>query len=61
MDRDGVPLTDKDLNRRKHACADCGSPLWQADNSGPARYPLSDYVKHHMRGFFDLLDRGRGP
>ena len=55
VDKDGVPLTDADLNRRKHTCTDCGSPLWQADNSGPKRYPLSDYVKHHMRGFFDLL------
>ena len=55
VDKDGVPLTDKVLNRRKHVCAGCGSPLWQADNSGPKRYPLSDYVKHHMRGFFDLL------
>ena len=54
VDKDGVPLTDKDLSRRKRSCADCGSPLWQADNSGPKRYPLSDYVKHHMRGFFDL-------
>ena len=55
VDKDGVPLTEKVLNRRKHVCADCGSPLWQADNSGPARYPLADYVKHHMKGFFDLL------
>ncbi len=55
VDKDGVPLTDRVLNRRKHVCAACGSPLWQADNSGPKRYPLSEYVKHHMRGFFDLL------
>ena len=54
-DKDGVPLTDEDLNRRKRTCAACDSPLWQADNSGPKRYPLADYVKHHMRGFFDLL------
>ena len=54
-DKDGVPLTDEDLNRRKRVCFHCDSPLWQADNSGPARYPLADYVKHHMRGFFDLL------
>ena len=53
--KDGVPLTDADLNRRKHACAGCGGPLWQADKSGPARYPLADYVKHRMKGFFDLL------
>ena len=38
-DKDGVPLTDADLNRRKRTCAHCGSPLWQADKSGPARYP----------------------
>ena len=55
VDKDGVPLTDEDLNRRKHVCAGCGSPLWQADRSGPARYPLADYVKHRMGGFFDLL------
>ena len=55
VDKDGVPLTDADLNRRKHTCADCGAPLWQADRSGPKRYPLADYVKHRMRGFFDLL------
>ena len=55
MDKDGVPLTDEDLNRRKHTCTDCGGPLWQADKSGPARYPLADYVKHRMKGFFGLL------
>ena len=55
VDKDGVPLTDEDLSRRKRVCAHCGSPLWQADNSGPRRYPLADYVKHHMKGFFDLL------
>ncbi len=42
VDRDGVPLTDRVLNRRKHFCDSCGAPLWQADNSGPARYPLAD-------------------
>ena len=55
VDKDGVPLTDADLNRRKHVCAVCRAPLWQADKAGPARYPLADYVKHRMKGFFDLL------
>ena len=55
VDKDGVPLTDEDLSRRKLGCAQCGSALWQADPSGPRRYPLSDYVKNRMRGFFDLL------
>ena len=55
VDKDGVPLTYADLNRRKRTCSHCGSPLWQADRSGPKRYPLSDYVKNRMKGFFDLL------
>ena len=55
VDKDGVPLTFADLNRRKHTCANCDAPLWQADRSGPARYPLADYIKHRMKGFFDLL------
>ena len=50
-----MPLTDADLNRRKRTCDRCSSPLWQADGSGPQRYPLADYVKHRMKGFFDLL------
>ena len=54
-DADGVPLSFAELNRRKHECHHCASPLWQADHSGPRRYPLADYVKTHMRGFFDLL------
>ena len=55
VDKDGVPLTFADLNRRKHTCAACDAPLWQADRSGPSRYPLADYIKHRMKGFFDLL------
>ena len=55
VDKDGVPLTAAALNRRKRVCGVCGSPLWQADRSGPKRYPLADYVKHRMKGFFDLL------
>ena len=55
VDKDGVPLTDEDLSRRKRVCAICGSALWQADNSGPRRYPLADYVKHRMKNFFGLL------
>ena len=55
VDKDGVPLLQRDLVRRKRSCGECGSPLWQADRSGPKRYPLADYVKHRMRGFFELL------
>ena len=55
VDKDGLPLTQRDLARRKRSCDECGSALWQADHSGPKRYPLADYVKHRLRGFFDLL------
>ncbi len=55
LDPDGVPLSHGELARRKRSCTACGSPLWQADKAGPRRYPLADYVKHRMRGFFDLL------
>ena len=52
---DGVPLTDAELARRKRTCADCGAALWQADRRGPRRYPLADYVKQRLNGWFDLL------
>ena len=55
VDKDGVPLLGRDLARRKRRCGECGSALWQADRSGPKRYPLADYVKHRMKRFFDLL------
>ncbi len=55
LDKDGVPLTHKQLNRKKHSCRYCASSLWQADGSSLRRYPLSDYVKHRMKNFFDLL------
>ena len=56
VDKDGVPLLGRDLAaRRKRWCPECGSALWQADRSGPKRYPLADYVKHRLKGFFDLL------
>ncbi len=52
---DGVPLTDAELARRKRTCAQCGAALWQADRRGPRRYPLADYVKQRLPGWFDLL------
>ena len=55
VDKDGVPLTFQKLNRRKHVCEFCNEPLWQADNTGPKRYALSDYIKNHMPNFFDLF------
>ena len=55
VDQDGVPLTSEEMARKRRSCYVCGSTLWQADVTGPKRYPLADYVKHRMKGFFDLL------
>ena len=55
VDKHGVPLVESALKRRKLRCSECGSALWQADPTGPKRFPLADYVKLRMRGFFDLL------
>ena len=55
VDRPGVPLAETALKRRKLRCSECGAALWQADPTGPRRFPLADYVKLRMRGFFDLL------
>ena len=55
VDKDGVPLLGRELARRKRRCDGCGSALWQADRSGPKRFPLADYVKLRLKGFFDLL------
>ena len=55
VDRHGVPLAETALKRRKLRCAECGAALWQADPTGPKRFPLADYVKLRMQGFFDLL------
>ena len=55
FDREGLPLELGTLARKKHACERCGSPLWQADRSGPRRVPLADYIAKRMPGAFDLL------
>ncbi len=55
VDKDGVPLTGRDLARRKRTCGECGSALWQADRTGPKRVPLADYVKLRLKNFFELL------
>jgi hypothetical protein len=55
LDEDGVPITPEELARKKHRCAACREPLWQADPAGPRRFPLADYIKRRMKGFFDLL------
>ena len=76
VDSDGVPVSHTQLDRKRHNCPTCGTPLWTAEarpvgtvttdynaglmarrtpGQGPRKHPLADYVKHHMRGYFDLL------
>ena len=76
VDPEGVPLSHRQLDRKRHNCPRCGTPLWTAEakpvrtvttdynaglmarrtpGQGPRKYPLADYVKNHMRGYFDLL------
>ena len=55
VDKDGVPLTAEEMGRKRRTCAGCGSALWQADPKGSKRYPLADYIKKRMKGFFELL------
>jgi SNF2 family DNA or RNA helicase len=55
VDRDGVPVAEEFLNRKKQKCRDCGEPLWEADSRGPRRFPLATYLKNKYPGHFDLL------
>ncbi len=76
VDQDGVPVPHQQLDRKRHNCPKCHTPLWTAEarplqtvttdyntglmarrtpGRGPRKYPLADYVKQRMRGYFDLL------
>ena len=55
FDGEGLPLERSMLARKKHACDRCGSPLWQADRTGPRRVSLAAYIAKRMPGHFDLL------
>ena len=55
VDKDGGQGNAEEMSRKRRTCHLCRSALWQADGSGPKRFPLADYVKVRMPGFFDLL------
>jgi SNF2 family DNA or RNA helicase len=55
IDRDGLPLPQDALNRKKHKCRECREPLWEADSRGPRRFPLATYLKNKYPSYFDLL------
>ena len=39
VDKDGLPLTEEELGRKKRSCSACGSALWQADPQRPQAVP----------------------
>jgi hypothetical protein len=55
VDRDGVPVDLEILAKRKHKCANCNTPLWQADNTRFRRYSVADYIKNRLNGYFDFF------
>ena len=55
LDRDGLPMAEESLNRKKQKCKDCREPFWEADPRGPRRFPLATYLKNRYPGHFDLL------
>ena len=58
LNKDNVPMPPGPLKNKRHYCKTCGGALWQAKpkkRRGVQRYALSEYIKNHMKGFFDLL------
>lgn len=55
LDDEEVPLTWADLATKKQRCRACGDPLWQADRTGPRRFPLADYIRRRLPRHFELL------
>lgn len=55
VNRDGIPVSYDYLKRSKRFCDDCGSALWQADNERIRRFPLSEYIKKYLNGYFDFF------
>ncbi|AFM26066.1 helicase-related protein [Desulfomonile tiedjei] len=55
VDRDGVEVSVEALQHRKARCGTCGAALWQADNTRFRRFSIADYVKRHLKGYFDFF------
>ena len=55
-----VPLTDEDLNRRKHTCAGCGSPPLAGGQVRPRPLPSGRLREAPDEGLLRPAGRGRG-
>lgn len=47
-----LPVSPAELEKRKHSCEECESPLWQWTKRFD-RWPITDYIDRYMRRFFD--------
>ena len=57
-DRDGVALTKTAFTNRTKAnstCPNCKGLLWQADREKIRRFAPAEYIKKHLKGFFDYF------
>jgi len=55
VDRDGIPVNHDYLKRNRRFCQHCHAPLWQADNERIRRFPLSEYIKKYLNGYYDFF------
>ncbi len=55
-DPDGfmIPVEDKDFERKRRYCENCGTPLWTWVNQFD-RWPIADYLHTKARGCLDYL------
>lgn len=53
-DSDGNPEILENLRKTRRFCG-CGSALWQADNTKLRRYAVAEYIKKHLRKYFDFF------
>lgn len=54
----GIPFLEEDFYTRKKSnsnCPSCNSTLWTADNSKVRRYAPAEYIKRHLKGYFDFF------
>jgi SNF2 family DNA or RNA helicase len=54
VDKDGNPVSLDYLKRNRRFCK-CGSALWQADNNKLRRFAVAEYIKKHLKGYFDFF------
>lgn len=58
MERNLCPKCGKevsdDLLKSRPQCSECHEPLYAADNDGIRRYAKAEFIKKHLRNFFNL-------